>query len=188
MQEYKQSSDEDLFQRIKSDDAQALKTLFERYYSVLCRFACKFVKNSHFAEEAVSDVFLNVWLKRQHSEIKTSLKMYLYTAVRNQSFNYLKKNKIRLEGIDIVDKENIISDLNADKIIVSEESKDALDVFLRQLPEKRRIIFSMNRIDGLSYKEIAEILSISIHTVQNQMVAAVKFFIDHQPRPKELQK
>jgi RNA polymerase sigma factor (sigma-70 family) len=48
---------------------------------------------------------------------------------------------------------------------------------LRQLPEKRQVIFKMNRIDGFSYKEIAEILSISIHTVQNQMIAAVKFII-----------
>jgi RNA polymerase sigma-70 factor (ECF subfamily) len=74
--------------------------------------------------------------------------------------------------------------LRADKLIAYEELKDDIDTLLRQLPEKRRIIFCMNRFDGLSYKEIAEILSISIHTVQNQMVAAVKFLIDQQPRYK----
>ncbi|MCX6122455.1 MAG: RNA polymerase sigma-70 factor [Ignavibacteriales bacterium] len=175
-------NDEELFQRIKSNDAQALKILFERHYSALCHFACKFVKNATLAEEAVSDVFLNIWLKKEKIELSTNLKMYLYTAVKNQSLNYLKKNKIHLEGIETVVKENITSDLRADKFIVYEESKNAIDNLLQQLPEKRRIIFSMNRFDGLSYKEIAEILSISIHTVQNQMVAAVKFLIDQKPR------
>ena len=184
MQENKHISDEELFQRIKSNDAQALKILFERHYSALCHFACKFVKNANLAEEAVSDVFLNIWLKKEKIELQTNLKMYLYTAVRNQSLNYLKKNKIHLEGIETVVKENKTSDLCADKLIAYEELKDDIDTLLRQLPEKRRIIFSMNRFDGLSYKEIAEILSISIHTVQNQMVAAVKFLIDQQPRYK----
>lgn len=184
MQDNKHISDEELFLRIKSDDAQALKILFEKHYSALCHFACKFIKNATLAEEAVSDVFLNIWLKKEKIELQTNLKMYLYSAVRNQSLNYLKKNKIYLERIETAVEENKTSDLSADKFITYEELKDDIDTLLQQLPAKRRIIFSMNRFDGLSYKEIAEILSISIHTVQNQMVAAVKFFINQQPRYK----
>jgi RNA polymerase sigma-70 factor (ECF subfamily) len=175
MQNDKPISDEELIQRIKDDDAKALIILFERYFSALCRFACRFVKNANLAEEVVSDVFLNIWLKKEKIQIKINLKTYLYTAVRNQSLNYVKKNKIYLEEIETVVKENKISDLDADKSITYEELKNEIDILLQQLPEKRQVIFKMNRIDGLSYKEIAEILSISIHTVQNQMVAAVKF-------------
>jgi RNA polymerase sigma-70 factor, ECF subfamily len=178
MQENEHITDKELFQHIKRDDATALKILFEKYFSALCRFAFKFVRTTDIAEEVVSDVFLNIWLKKEKIEIRTNLKTYLFTAVRNQSLNYLKKNKIHLEGIETVIKENRVSDLKADRSITYEELKGDIDTLLQQLPEKRQIIFRMNRLDGLSYKEIAEILSISIHTVQNQMVAAIKFLTD----------
>jgi RNA polymerase sigma-70 factor (ECF subfamily) len=176
--------DEDLLHRIKRDDPKALRILFERYFSALCSFSSRFVKTVDLAEEAVSDVFLNIWLKREKIEIKTNLKTYLYVAVRNQSLNYLKKNKKYFEDLEIVDREGKISDLNADRFIHYEELKEDIDSLLHQLPTKRQIIFRMNRLDGLSYKEIAEILSISVNTVQNQMVEAVKFLSQRRPRHK----
>jgi RNA polymerase sigma-70 factor (ECF subfamily) len=184
MQENRHSTDEELFRRIKNNDAKALKILFERYFSALAHFACKFVKNANLAEEIVSDVFLNIWLKKKNIEIKINLRTYVYSAVRNQSLNHLKKNKMHLEDMETVVKENKTSDLNADKFITYEELKGDMNALLQQLPPKRQIIFRMNRIDGFSYKEIAEILSISIHTVQNQMVAAVKFLTDQHPHYK----
>lgn len=184
MQENRHITDEELFQYIKRDNAKALKTLYEKYFSVLCCFAFKFVKTKYLAEEVVSDVFLKIWLDKKKIEIKTNLKAYLYAAVRNQSINYLKKKKIHLEEIETIVKEKKVSDLNADQLVTSEEFKNDIDNLLQQLPEKRQIIFRLNRLDGLSYKEIAEILSISIHTVQNQMVAAVKFLADQKPRYK----
>jgi RNA polymerase sigma factor, sigma-70 family/RNA polymerase sigma-70 factor, Bacteroides expansion family 1 len=184
MQNDRYICDGDLLRRIKCDDSKALRILFERYFAALCHFASKFVKNSDLAEESVSDVFLNVWLKRERIEIKTNLKTYLYVAVRNQSLNYLKKNKKYLENLEIADREEKISDLNADRFIQYEEFKEDIDSLLRQLPEKRQMVFRMNRLDGLSYKEIAEILSISVNTVQNQMVEAVKFLSHRHPRHK----
>jgi DNA-directed RNA polymerase specialized sigma24 family protein len=74
-------------------------------------------------------------------ELQTNLRMYLYTAVRNQSLNYLKKNKIHLEDIETVVKENKISDLRADKLITYEELKEDIDTLLHQLPEKKANYF-----------------------------------------------
>ncbi|MGD1043943.1 MAG: RNA polymerase sigma-70 factor [Bacteroidota bacterium] len=184
MQNTSYITDEELLRRIKGDDPKALKILFERYYSLLCRFAFRFVKTIHLAEEAVSDVFLALWLKKNNIEIRTNLKTYLYTAVRNQSINYVKHHTFSFEDIETVDAQDTISELHPHAHMMYEELKDDIDALLKQLPEKRQIIFRMNRIDGLSYKEIAEILSISIHTVQNQMVAAVKFLSGHSPRRK----
>jgi RNA polymerase sigma-70 factor, ECF subfamily len=182
MQSERHISDEELFQRMKSNDAIALRILFNKYFPALCSFALRFVKTTDLAEEAVSDVFMNVWLKREKIEITTNPKTYLYGAVRNQSLNYLKKRTIYFEEIETVIKEDKTSDLDADRLVAYEELKDDIDLLLQQLPEKRQLIFRMNRIDGLSYKEIAEILSLSIHTIQNQMVAAVKFLTNLHPR------
>jgi RNA polymerase sigma-70 factor (ECF subfamily) len=184
MQDNKYIADEELLRSMKNGDSKALKMLFERYYSSLCCFAFRFVKTIPLAEEAVSDVFLNIWLKKNNIEIRTSLKSYLYTAVRNQSINYTKHNTFLFEDIETIEAHDAISELHPQNDIMYEELKDNIDVLIRQLPEKRQIIFRMNRIDGLSYKEIAEVLSISVHTVQNQMVAAVKCISGCSPQRK----
>jgi RNA polymerase sigma-70 factor (ECF subfamily) len=173
-----------LLQRMKRGDSTALRILFERYFVPLCRFASRFLHAVDLSEEAVSDVFLNVWLKRETIEIRTMIKTYLYVAVRNQSLNYIKKNNPYLKDIEFADWEGIISDERADGLIQYEEFKEGIESVIRQLPEQRQMIFRMNRLDGLSYKEIAEILSISVNTVQNQMVQAVKFLSNRYPRHK----
>ncbi len=182
----KHNDDAELLRLIKKDDSGALKILFEKYFSALCFFASHFVKNTDLAEEVVSDIFLNVWLKRGKIQINVSLKSYLYTAVRNQSLNYLKKKNQSFEDIEVADREGEISYLGADDFIFYQETKDEIETLLQKLPEKREIIFRMNRLDGLSYKEIAEILSISVNTVQNQMVKAVKFLSEQYPKLKKL--
>lgn len=182
----KYNADEDLLSQIKHNDSGALKVLFEKYFAALCYFSNKFVRNTDLAEEAVSDIFLNIWLKRGKIEITTSLRAYLYTAVRNQSQNYLKKNKIHFEEIEMAEMEGKISESDADRLVNFEDLKNEIDIILKQLPKKREIVFRMNRIEGMSYKEIAEILSISVSTVQNQMVKAVKFISGQYPHLKKL--
>lgn len=182
----KDINDADLIRRIKNSEANGLKILYEKYFSSLCFFSNQYLRNTDLAEEAVSDVFLNIWLKRGKIEIKNSIKSYLYTSVRNQSLNYLKQNKIHLEDIETAELEKSFPEYEADHLVNYSELKEEIDSLIRQLPKKREMIFRMNRIDGLSYKEIAEILSISVNTVQNQMVSAVKFLADQYPRLKKL--
>ncbi|MHB1686199.1 MAG: RNA polymerase sigma-70 factor [Ignavibacteriaceae bacterium] len=178
--------DDELLFHIKQNDSKAFDILFKRYYHRLCSFSFQFVKNTELAEEVVSDVFLNIWLKKGEIEIRSSLKAYLYIAVRNQSLNYLKRKCPYFEDLAVVDKENKISKLTADHFLHYEDLKDEIESIIQKLPEKRQLIFRMNRFDGLSYKEIADILSISVNTVQNQMVKAVRFLSDQYPRLKKL--
>jgi RNA polymerase sigma-70 factor, ECF subfamily len=184
MRNHTYNTDEELFRSIRCGEPTALRILFERYFVPLCSFSSRFVKTAHLAEEVVSDVFLKIWLRRETIEIKTSGRTYLYAAVRNQSLNYVMKNQGYFEDFIIADGEEIISDLHAERFVQYEELKEDIDSLIRQLPKKRQIIFRMNRLDGLSYKEIAEILSISVNTVQNQMVEAVKFLSHRYHRYK----
>jgi RNA polymerase sigma-70 factor, ECF subfamily len=169
------AADDELFRRMKSGDAGALKTLFERHYPALCRFSESIVKNAESAEEAVSDVFAALWLRRSVIEIRSGVKPYLYAAVRNQSLNALRSSGIHMVSID--GDESVLPDsgFEADAPLAYEELEYTLEAIIDRMPARRRMIFRMSRIDGLSYQEIADILSLSIHTVQNQMVEAVKF-------------
>lgn len=178
-------SDEELFSLLKKDNSNALKLLFSRYYENLCYFAFTYLKDRQVAEEAVLDVFTKIWEKRKNIEIIGKLKTYLYTAVKNQSLNYLQKNKVFLERLDEVDRLLVIGQANADDLLYYEELKQKIDELINQLPEKRKLILKMNKYDGLSYAEIAEILSVSVSTVKNQMVKAVKYLNENYPALKK---
>jgi len=169
---YAYKSDEYLLAQIKDSNAKALDRLFSKYYHTLCDFSFNFVKNIQLAEEAVADVFLNIWLKRGKLEVTSSLKAYLFTAVRNQSLNYLKKEKYPFDNIELADQAVLTSPLRADDFLRFEELKAELDAVLQKLPEKMRMVFKLSRIDGLTYKEIADIMAISVNTVQTHMSRA----------------
>ena len=177
-------SDETLISSIKRNDQKALELLYEKYYYPLCNFAFNFVKSVETSEEVVSDIFLNIWLKRSALNIKSNCKSYLFIAVKNQSLNYLSKNKIEFEDLEILDKTGYVTEKSAhSKICYAEFEKEIEEILLR-LPAQRQIIFKLNRIDGLKYVEIAKILSISVNTVQKQMTEAVKFIARYRPHFK----
>ncbi|MDP3580978.1 MAG: RNA polymerase sigma-70 factor [Ignavibacteria bacterium] len=179
-------SDLELFQKIKESDPAALKILFERYFNPLCYFSFQIVKSTELAEETVSDVFAELWIKRSRINIQTSFKSYLYTAVKNRSINYYKQEKRLSEPIEPNQLHLITSQTETDQLVNRQDLEKHIEELLCKLPEKRGLIFRMNRIDGLTYQEIADILSISIHTVQNQMIKAVKFMAEQLPRIKKL--
>ena len=179
-------SDEELFSLLKKDNSNALKLLFSRHYENLCYFAFTYLKEKEIAEEAALDVFANIWEKRKSIVITGKVKTYFYTAVKNQSLNYLQKNRIFLERLDDVDRLLVAGQTRTDDLVYYEELKQKIDELIDKLPEKRKLIFKMNKYDGFSYAEIADILSISVSTVKNQMVKAVKYLNHNYPALKKI--
>ena len=163
-----------LFQRIKENDQSALECLFEMYYYRLCDFAFQYVGSVDLAEEVVSDVFLKIWKNRHKMEINTNFKAYIYTATRNQALNYLEKEKRDFESLDDIMHGKPSDDYHPDEELIFQELENHIEVLINKLPPRRKVIFKLSRVEGFTYLEIADILSISIHTVQNQMVKAVK--------------
>lgn len=173
-------TDERILERIKSGDISAMKYLFESYYVLLCNFAYRFTKDKDSAKDIVSDVILNIWLNKDSMIIVSSLRSYLYVSVRNRSLNYLKtagRNYIRLSDHDD-DSFDIASENEFYKAI---ESDEEVEKILSKLPDRKKLVFKLKIIDGLKYKEIAEILSISENTVQNHMVEAYKILSNKLP-------
>lgn len=166
-------SDKTLFQKVKNNDQEALEMLFERYYYRLCDFAFQYVRSFDLAEEVVSDVFLKIWKKRDHLVIRSKFKAYVYTATRNQALNYLKKEDRDFESLDILN-ETASKNYRPDEELMFRELENRIEILINTLPPRRKMIFKLSRIEGFTYKEIAGMLSISVHTVQNQMVQAVK--------------
>ncbi|RIH64743.1 RNA polymerase sigma-70 factor [Mariniphaga sediminis] len=166
--------DKNIINLIKSGDQKALEQLYKKYYSNLCNFALQFVKSIDYAEEVVSDVFLNIWLKREILSIRSNVKSYLFAATRNRALNFLKTQKIEFREIDEAYQNDTVTDLVPDARLNYSDTLNRIEKIINELPPQRRTIFKLSRIDGLKYKEIAEVLSISVNTVQKQMTEAVK--------------
>lgn len=164
--------DHTLLKRIRQDDESALEALFERYYYRLCDFSFQYVKSFDLTEEIVSDVFLSIWERRHTITIRRDLKAYLFVATRNRSLNHVQREQLDWEPID--EQDHYSGTLRPDEEIMLKEVQQQVDLLLNLLPPRRRLIFKLSRLEGFTYQQIADILSISIHTVQNQMVHAVK--------------
>lgn len=171
----------DLQMRIAlSEDVKAYKELYLLLFDSLFHFACSIVKCQQVAQELVSDVFVKVWKIRSQLATIDNLKPYLFGITKNFSLTYLvrssKNLSIHLSDID-PDQDNIESLVefkNPEDIYISKETIKSVLQAIRELPPQCQLIFSMVKLDGLRYKEVARLLDISVLTVRNQLAIAIK--------------
>ena len=159
----------------QNSDQQAFKELYLAYFDRLYKFAFSILHSAEFAEEAVNDVFLNIWQKRNSLKNIASLTNYLFISTKNTSFNYLSKfRKERNTSLDDVLVRFEIDELTPETILFSAEIRSEIEQAINQLPPKTKLVFQMAKVEGLKYKEIAEILNISVNTIDNHIATAVK--------------
>ena len=169
------SKDQDLelYRKVKEDNLQSYETLFKRYYQELYRFAYTYLRDQVPSEEMAQEVFLYIWEKRSQIEIKTTLKTYLYSAVKNKCLNYIKYEVPRKNELEESHLALMITS-QPDNEDDSEKLKKYISEAIDQLPTKCGQIFILSRNAGLTYDEIAEEMDISVKTVENQMSIALK--------------
>lgn len=157
------------------DDEAAYKKLFMELYNPLVNFSTSFVQQKEIAEEIVSDILINLWEKRKELERIENLRVYLYISTRNQSLKHLvKQKKINSVNLDELDVNLNVSNLNPESLLISKEMIQKLETAIHQLPPKCKMIFQLIKEDGLKYKEIANILNISVKTIDNQLAIALQ--------------
>lgn len=154
-------------------DSQKLEGLFHLHYDGLCRYAFTIVKDQAEAEDVIQGLFIKLWEKRKDLDVLKNTRAYLYRSTHNESLNAVKRINRRAVGAG--DKELELSESNdASSIMIGDELQEKIDVTLESLPEKCQEVFRMSRFEQLSYKEIAEQLSISVKTVENHMGKALR--------------
>lgn len=170
----KECSEIKLAQEIVSGSRSAFDLLFLKYYSRLCAFAATILKRDDLAEEAVSEVFFTLWKSRHTIKIHTSVKSYLFTSVRNQAVELLKKENVEKESYS--ESEDFRLD-DSDPQLLFEYNELTLSVehAINLLPPKCKRVFILNRFEGMKYRQIAEVCNISEKNVENQLVKALVF-------------
>lgn len=153
---------------------EGFEALYRFYYPRLCQFVFRYVKSKATAEDVVHNVFHKVWKNRAGLKANGKLRAYLYTAVRNESFKHLNKRKkdafAEFDDLTFLKSREI----NPEDKMDAKEFQQAVQVAISKLPERRRSIFLMSREDKLTYREIAEVLDLSIKTVETQISRSLK--------------
>ena len=157
------------------EDERAFKQFFELFAGRLYQFSFSFIKNKSVAEEAVSDVFFKVWLNRIELVNIQNIKAYLFKATYNTSLNYLdemkKKKAISLDDLEV--------DLGVDLIcpeteLINKELKAIIEQAIEDLPPRCKMIYKLAKVEQMKYKEIGELLDISVKTINHQLSIALK--------------
>ena len=169
---YMQESAE-LTTRIRNGDTKAFEALFKRYYARLHRFATALSNNPSSAEDIVQNVFMRLWEQRHSWPVRTSLRAYLFVAVRNGVYTAQKRRQVRRRSAEEVEPDVCFPGTEG-------STRDhatlqaALQKAITELSPRQREVFLLCRVSDLSYAEISQALNISEHTVASHMARALR--------------
>jgi len=170
----KSYSDLYLFERIKLGDQKSFDLLFQKYYNNLCNYAYLFLKEDALTQEIVADVYLKIWNNKDKIEIKTNLKSYFLRSTHNEVISYLRKSKLQTVSLDHNNDIGNISEDSPETLLINKETCRTFSSMINELPKQAGLVFRLHKVDGLTYKQIAEVLELSIKTVENHMGRALK--------------
>jgi RNA polymerase sigma-70 factor (ECF subfamily) len=163
-----------IFNRMVEGDKEAFRFFFDKYYSDLCNLVNIYLHNQVISEEIVQDVYIYFWERKGKIKIESSVKSYLLKASKHKSLNYLRNEKNKLNILEKLSKVTNSSPDIPDNIMDASQIREVIEKSVNSLPERCRQVYVLSKEKNLSYKEIANELGISVKTVENQMVKALK--------------
>lgn len=167
-------TEEKKFVSFQKGEQKGFEFFFNEYYSCLSFFAYKILKDDAAAQDVVSDSFVKLWERRGMIDKPGSVKSYLYTTVKNACIDLLRSNeRLRKHQTEIVAVSYEWEQTILHKMIEAEVLRH-LVAARAKLPTKAKRVFEMYYFENKSYQQIAEELGISIHTVKNQKIRAIK--------------
>lgn len=174
-------TDAEIIKKIAEGDQQAFSRLVGQYQNMVFRVCMGFLHNSSDADDVCQEVFIEVHRSIGKFKGESKISTWLYRISVNKSLNYLRDNKRKSlmrsiesyfshtddSGIDIQSNQK-----QADEILENDDRKKALKQALNSLPENQRTAFVLHKYDDLPYKEIADIMNISLSSVESLLFRA----------------
>lgn len=152
----------------------AYKKLFVMLYGPAVRFSALITKNEEAAEEIYSDAMMKLWFMEDKLTKIGNLKTYLFVILKNSSLNYLKKSQsLSVISIDDVNTDHLQSQ-SAEDFIHDKELNALLGRAVNSLPPKCLMVYQLIKDEGFTYRQTAEILGLSINTIEGHMQNALQ--------------
>jgi len=177
--------DKKLLNHIQNNKTTGFKLLVEEYQALVINTCYGFVHNRQDAEDIAQDVFIEVYRSLENFRGQSKLSTWLYRIAVNKSLNHIRDNKKNnwLKSLDILfdddsntktlapnDAENNMPD----KITENKETGSYIYQAINTLPDNQKIAFTLSKYEDLSYKEIADVMKLSISSVESLLFRAKK--------------
>lgn len=147
--------------------------LFQHYYQPLCSHVVRFVSSKEIAEDIVSDIFYEFHAGQVYRTVTTSYRAFLFTAVRNRAFDYVRAEMKRSTSLDQAERLSFPIEQQPDSVTQFEELYHDVEKAIDAMPVKQRMVYVMHRFEGRKYGEIATELNLSLRTVEVHMYRAI---------------
>ncbi len=159
----------------RDNDQVAYRELFLLLHNPLKQFAYSILKSGEEAEELVSDVFMRIWTKKDQLSLIESPLLYFYSTARNLAINRLtrQKRQAALSSNEWLVQMNSIY-FDPEQLMMTQEMVNQVKKSINELPVRCRLIFKLVKEDGLKHRETAELLNISVKTVEAQLAIALR--------------
>lgn len=158
--------DKYLLERLKKDDKEAFRLIYVKHYGILYSYSYRYIKNKEDVEDIIQNVFVKFWDIRKELDISVNIRAYLLITVEHQTLNWIRNNGRSLRNnYKIVQmRGEYADDIDIFKLNEGKETSQELDNAISQLPVQQKKVMMLRR-KGLSNKEIADILGLSLNTV-----------------------
>lgn len=164
-------------QQLRTGNEDAYEKLYFCYHKRLYSFAFKYLKSRELAEDAVQDTFIKLWEHR--ANITTNIKGFLFTSARNHIFNMIRNKKKKVLKHIELERQKVNTENKTEEIILYSEYQKILAKGIEKLTEGKKEIFNLKTVHGLSNREVANHLDITINTVKSQYYQASKFIREY---------
>lgn len=153
----------------------AFEQIYQLYWSDLYNYAYNIVRDKVVCEEIIQETFFSLWNKRGSLQIAQSINAYLFTAVKFQTINYIRSEKVKRDYAASYTSftKKAFDNSNEEHIHLS-DLKGMVEKEVSKLPDKCQQIFRLSRNEHQSIKNIADLMNISHKTVENQLSKALR--------------
>lgn len=167
-------SDAALVAEIRAGSAAGLQELMNRFWAPLVRYAARDFGDVELARDIVQETFIQVWERRRSLTAAASVRAYLYRTVRSQVIDEQRRRRVRRDWSLRERGRPAARPPTPAEVLAEEEILNAYRRAVAALPDRRREVFNLVFVSGLSHEEAAHVLGISRQTVANQMSAALR--------------
>lgn len=176
--------EKEFIQALKSRDSLAYSKLIDDFQDRVFGTCISFVPNKEDAEDIAQEVFLEVFNSIDKFKGKSKLTTWIYRITTNKCLEFIRKRNTKkrfafLQSITgnvlPLDKTTYFTEINHPGIqLENKELNETLFKAINSLPESQSVVFTLHKIDGKSYDEIAEITNKSLSSVESTMFRAKK--------------
>ena len=165
-----ENTEQDIWSRFRSGDPQAFQSLYKRYFKVLSTYGYRLSPDRQLLEDAIHDVFMDLWRRRAFLSHVDNIRFYLFRALRNKMIRN-EKNNVFEQAEDIDRFLDYLVTLSAEQHLVDDEHAVArtqkIQSAIHQLSERQREVINLRFYNGMGLEEISQLMGLSKQCVSN---------------------